>query len=91
MENRVHESRESRRCIGETKGHDGVLIETVPSCESCLWNIFLSDLDLMVAHSQVQLGENRSSRKRGQYTVNLHMLESRREPLREQRYHPAKG
>ena len=29
MKDRVHESRESRRCIGEAKEHDGVLVETV--------------------------------------------------------------
>ena len=63
MENRVHESRESRRCICETKGHDGVFIATVASDKGCLWNILLSDLYLMVTHSQVKLGEYRGSSK----------------------------
>ena len=60
-ENKVHDTRERRWCIGETKGHDSELVETVASGERCLWNILFSDLDLMVTHSQVQLGEYRGS------------------------------
>jgi hypothetical protein len=54
----IHEARESCRCIGEAKGHDGVFIETVPSSKSGLWNILLANFYLMVTASQVQLREH---------------------------------
>jgi hypothetical protein len=62
-EDRVHESRESCWSIGETKGHNSVLVKTITSCESGLWNIFLADFYLMIAASQVQLRENNGARK----------------------------
>ena len=49
-EDKIHETRESRRSIGEAERHDGVLVETVASGEGCLGNVFLSDLYLVVAH-----------------------------------------
>jgi hypothetical protein len=57
-EDRVHESRESCWGIGEAKGHDCVLIESIASSESCLWNILFANFDLMVTASQVQLREH---------------------------------
>jgi hypothetical protein len=52
-ENRVHETRESSWSIGETKGHDGILVKTITSSESSLWNILLADFYLVITASQV--------------------------------------
>jgi hypothetical protein len=50
-EDTIHQVHEIRRCIGEAKGHDGVLIETISSRESRFWNIFLTNLNLMITQS----------------------------------------
>ena len=47
-EDRVHEPHESSWSIGETEGHDSILIKAITSNECRFWDILLSDLDLMV-------------------------------------------
>jgi hypothetical protein len=48
-ENRVHQLHEVSGGIGQTKRHHQILINTVSGGESSLWDIFFTDLDLMIA------------------------------------------
>jgi hypothetical protein len=57
-ENRVHQVHEVSGGIGQTKGHHQILIETVSGGESSLRDIFFIDLNLMIARTEVNLGEN---------------------------------
>jgi hypothetical protein len=54
-ENRVHQVHEVSRGVGQTKGHHQILIKIVSGGESSLWDIFLTDLDLMIARAEVNL------------------------------------
>ena len=45
----VHHMHEESRGIGETKGHHGIFLKTVPSSECGLRNIFLFNLELMIS------------------------------------------
>jgi hypothetical protein len=54
-ENQVHQVHEVSGGIGQTKSHHQILIETVSGGESSLWNIFFTDLDLMIARTKVNL------------------------------------
>jgi hypothetical protein len=54
-ENQVHQVHEVSGGIGQTKRHHQILIETVSGGESSLWNIFFTDLDLMIARTKVNL------------------------------------
>jgi hypothetical protein len=51
--NRVHQVQEVSRGVGQTKRHHQILIKTVSGGESSLWNIFFTDLDLMIARAKV--------------------------------------
>ena len=53
----VHHMHKECRSIGETEGHNGVFIKTVPSGERGLRNIFLLDLELMISSPQINFGE----------------------------------
>jgi hypothetical protein len=46
------------RGIGQPKGHYQIFIETVSGGQSSLWDIFFTDLDLMIARTKVNLPEN---------------------------------
>ena len=48
QEDAIHQIHEISRSIGEAEGHDSEFIETISSRECCFWNIFFSDLDLMI-------------------------------------------
>ena len=48
---------EKGRGVGETEGHDGIFIKTVPSSERGLGNIFLLDFELVISGPQINLGE----------------------------------
>jgi hypothetical protein len=48
-ENRVHQLHEVSGGIGQTKRHHQILINTVSGGENSLWDIFFTDLDLMIA------------------------------------------
>jgi hypothetical protein len=41
--------------VGQAKGHDKILIETVSCRESSFWNIFRENFNLMIARSQINL------------------------------------
>ncbi len=43
--------------VGETEGHNGILIKTVPSGERGLRNILLLYLELMISGPQINFGE----------------------------------
>jgi hypothetical protein len=43
--------------IGESKGHDLVLIVTIPGTECSLLDVILVDSDLVISPSKVNLGE----------------------------------
>jgi hypothetical protein len=47
-EHGVHQVQEMCRSIGESKLHNQILIQPVPSGESSFMNIFRTDLDLMI-------------------------------------------
>ena len=56
-ENIVHQSIKSRRSISQTKRHDRILIRAKTSPECRLRNVFLANANLMIAHSEIKLGE----------------------------------
>jgi hypothetical protein len=56
-EDRVHEIHEVCRCIGKTKGHNQIFIESISGGESCFWNIAWSNLYLMIPRAKVNFGE----------------------------------
>ena len=47
--------------VGESKGHDFVLIVTISSAESGFLNVILMDLDLVISPTQIDFGEDRGS------------------------------
>ena len=53
----VHHMHEESRGIGETKGHHGIFVKTVPSSECGLRNILLFNLELMISGPQINFGE----------------------------------
>jgi hypothetical protein len=65
--------------IGQTKRHHQILIETVSGGESSLWDIFFTDLDLMLARMKVNLRKDLRSNQlikqeinAGQWILVLH-------------------
>jgi hypothetical protein len=54
---RIHDALEKRRGVLEPKGHNHSLIQSVRFSESCLATVFLRNLDLMVAPTQVERGK----------------------------------
>jgi hypothetical protein len=54
-ENWVHQVHEVNGGVGQTKRHHQILIKTVSGGESSLWDIFFTDLDLMIARIKVNL------------------------------------
>jgi hypothetical protein len=57
-ENRVHQVHEVSGGVGQTKRHHQILVRTVSGGESSLWDIFFTDLDLMIARTKVNLQKN---------------------------------
>ena len=66
-ENRIHEV---CRCISQSERHDIVLVQTVTSRECYLRYVFGSDLDLMIAQSQIDFREYLSSTQLVKQIVN---------------------
>jgi hypothetical protein len=62
-ENKIHQVHEVSWGIGQTERHDQVSIQTISGSKSSLWNIFRTDLYLMIAGSEIYLREYFSSRK----------------------------
>jgi hypothetical protein len=54
-ENRVHQVHEVSGGVGQTKRHHQILMKIVLGGESSLWDIFFTDLDLMIARVKVNL------------------------------------
>jgi hypothetical protein len=52
-EDRVHEIHKVCWCIGKTKQHDQIFIESISGGESCFWNVTRPDLDLMIFGAEV--------------------------------------
>jgi hypothetical protein len=61
-EDRVHEVHEVCQRICQPKRHHKVLIETISSSESRLGYIFSTNLDLVIAGAEINLGEHLCSR-----------------------------
>jgi hypothetical protein len=57
MENVVHEALEYGRSIGESKGHDSVLIVSKFCPEGCLPLISFFYSNIVVSRAQIQLSE----------------------------------
>ena len=53
----LNESLECGWGIGESKGHDLILIMAILGMESCLLNVILVDPDLVVSLLKINLGE----------------------------------
>jgi hypothetical protein len=60
---RIHQVHEVCGGIGQAKGHNKILIKTVSCTESCFWNIFQMDFNLMVTRPQINLGKDFSFRQ----------------------------
>ena len=56
-EHGIHQIHEVGSSIGETKRHDKIFKKTTSRGESSLWNVFGSDLYLVITGSEVNLGE----------------------------------
>jgi len=57
MENNMHQSLESRRCVAETERHNLPLKAAVTTVKCRFMLVGLAHCDLMVPISQVKLGE----------------------------------
>jgi hypothetical protein len=53
----VHEIHENGWCISQSKWYDQILMISVPGHKSCLWNVLLLDLNLVVSGSKIYLGK----------------------------------
>ena len=58
VEYEVHHTRECWRGIGKPKRHDSALIRAKARSESCLWDIFFTDVNLVIPHMEVNLGKH---------------------------------
>jgi hypothetical protein len=54
---RVHEIHEVCWCIGKTKRHDQIFIESISGAKDYFWNVTRPDLDLMIPGVEVNLRE----------------------------------
>jgi hypothetical protein len=54
-EDRVHEIHEICRCIGKTKGHNQIFIESISGGEGGFQNITCSNLYLMIPGAKINL------------------------------------
>jgi hypothetical protein len=69
-ENRVHQVHEVSGGIGQTKRHHQILKKTVLGGESSLWDIFFTNLDLMIAKTMVNLRKDLRSNQLIEQEVN---------------------
>jgi hypothetical protein len=54
---KVHEIHEVCWCIGKTKRHDQIFIESISGGKGYFWNVTRPDLDLMIPGAEVNLRE----------------------------------
>lgn len=66
----VHESLKGRRCIGEAERHHQEFKVLVVSAERCLLHICVLHQDLVIATTQIQLGEESGAAELIQQLVN---------------------
>jgi hypothetical protein len=59
----VHEVNEVCRCIRQPKRHDKIHIKPVPRRESRLGDIFITDLNLVIAGAEINFGEHLGTRQ----------------------------
>ena len=57
VEDEVHHARERWRSIDKAERHDSVFIRTIACSECCLVDILFTNANLMIAHTEVKLGE----------------------------------
>jgi hypothetical protein len=70
-ENQVHQVHEVSGGVGQTKRHHQILIKTVSGGESSLWDIFFTNLDLMIARTKVNLKKDLCSNQLIEQEVNM--------------------
>jgi hypothetical protein len=61
----IHQVHEMGRSISKPIRHNQILIKTVSGGECCFRNILRTDFDLMITQTDVNLGEDSSTRKWG--------------------------
>jgi hypothetical protein len=54
-EERVHEIHKVCWCIGKTKRHDHIFIESISGGKDCFWNVTWPNLNLMIPGAEVNL------------------------------------
>jgi hypothetical protein len=62
-EHRIHQVHEMCKSIGESKRHNQILIQPIPGREGSLRDIFLTDLDLMITQTEIDLRKDSYTRK----------------------------
>ena len=63
VEDEVHHARECWRSIDKAERRDSIFIRTKACSECCLGDILFTNVNLMIAHTEVKLGENLSTLK----------------------------
>ena len=63
VEDEIHHPRECWRNIDKAERHDSIFIRTKACSECCLGNIFFTNVNLMITHTKVKLGEHFSTLK----------------------------
>jgi hypothetical protein len=62
-EYRVHQVHEMGRSIGESKRHNQILIQPIPSGDDSLRNVFQVDLDLVTTRMKIDVEKDFSTSK----------------------------
>ena len=57
VEYEVHHARERWRSVDKAERHDSIFIRTIACSECCLGDVFSTNANLMIAHTEVKLGE----------------------------------
>ena len=57
VEDEVHHARECWRSIDKAERHDSVFIRTIACSKCCLGDIFFTNANLMITHTELKLGE----------------------------------
>ena len=58
VEYEVHHARECWRGICKPERHDSVFIRTKAHSECCLWDIFFTNANLVIPHTEGKLGKH---------------------------------
>ena len=57
VEDEVHHARECWRNVDKAERHDSVFVGTIACSECCLGDVLFANANLMIAHTEVKLGE----------------------------------